>query len=83
MEGKEGYIYRGITGINGSNFLQSLKQLCNGGKTLTWTWLCPTCKKLLEEEIAKPVNYMRTPKLNVAATITLLRNKQEEECLTV
>ncbi len=62
-----------------STYLTKVGQVSNGGKTLTWTWLCPSCKEQLEEQVAKPVSdYMLTPEEIAAATIKLVQPSQEE-----
>ncbi len=58
------------------------------GRTI-WTWLCPNCKEQLEEQVAKPIDYLDSHEQVAAATIRLVvvlpKEEQEqnpEEALT-
>ncbi len=72
-------------GYTSSNYLQKVGQFNAATKKTIWTWLCPSCKELLEEQVAKPVSdYMLTPEEIAAATIRLViqEEQQEKEALT-
>lgn len=50
-----------------------------GTKKTVWTWLCPSCKEQLEEQVAKPIDYLDSPEQVAAATITLKEEEQKQQ----
>ncbi len=63
-----------------NGFMTKIGQTNAATKRTIWSWCCPSCKELLEKEIAKPVSdYLTDPEQIAAATIRLVTTAVSKE----